>query len=152
MHPIYSRHLLCNFGLRNNATRAKFQSSRLLSLKLAVELALAHEEGAEQCKKHYNNQEAKALVGRPAVAIAHDLSDIRVQLLDIIETFSDPVDYLVDVLAVVQLGPEPLAQELLYNACRQRESDHRTQGTEEIRACGNHSLIFHRRIGDCPND
>jgi hypothetical protein len=66
-----------------------------------MELGFAHEEGTEKCKKYHNNHEAEALVRRPAVAVAHDLSDIGVQFFYIVETFSDTIHDLINILAVV---------------------------------------------------
>lgn len=66
-----------------------------------MELGFAHEEGTEQCKKYHDDHEAEALVSRPAVAVAHNLSDIRVQFFDVIETFSDTIHNFINILAVV---------------------------------------------------
>lgn len=114
-----------------------------------MKLAFAHEESAEQCKKYHNDHEAETFVCRPAVAVAHNLSDIWIQLLNILEIFSHAINNLVNVLTILQIGSEPFPQELLDNARGQRQSNHRAQGTEEIRACRHHSLIFRRRIRDC---
>lgn len=117
--------------------------------RLAVELALAHEAGAEQCKKHNDDHKGKALVSGPTVAVADDLGNIRVQLLDEVETLTNPTDDLVDVLVVMQIRSQALSQELLNDSRRQRKSDHGAQRSKEVRASRDNCLVFVSSIGYC---
>lgn len=78
-------------------------------------LAFTHEKSAEQCKKHNTNHEGEAFVGRPPIAVTHNPGNIRVQLLDEVETFSHSIDDFIDVLTVTQAGSQAITQELLDN-------------------------------------
>lgn len=86
----------------NRVASFQIQDSSGLKDHSTSELGFSHEKGAEQCKKYNDDHERETLVDRRPVAAAHDLCDIGVQLLDVVETFSDSVHDLVDILAVSQ--------------------------------------------------
>lgn len=74
----------------------------LVTFRSTAQLGLAHETSTEECKEHDDHHEAEAFVSRPAVAAAHNLGNIRVEFLDIVETFSDSVDDRIDIFAVLE--------------------------------------------------
>lgn len=86
----------------NHSSSFQIQNSGGLKDHLTGELGFPHEKGAEQCKKHNDDHEGEPPIDRGPVAAAHNLRDIGVQLLDVVETFSDSVNDLVDILAVSQ--------------------------------------------------
>jgi hypothetical protein len=86
----------------NRLSSFQIQNSSGLVDPLTGELSFPHEKGTEQSKKHNHDHEGEAFVDRRPVTVAHDLRDIGVQLLDVVETFSDSVNDLVNVFAVSQ--------------------------------------------------
>lgn len=86
----------------NRLSWFQIQNSGGLNDHLTGELGFPHEKGAEQSKKHNDDHECETLVDRRPVAAAYDLRDIGVQFLDVVETFTDSVNDLVNILAVSQ--------------------------------------------------
>jgi hypothetical protein len=76
------------------------------------------------------------------------LGNIWVELLDIVETFSDSVDDRIDIFAVLEFEGQSFSKELLDYRRRQRQTDYRPERAEEIRASCDYSLIFDGCIGN----
>lgn len=81
-----------------------------------IELGLPHKGSAEESKEYNDNQEAKALVGGPAVAVTDDLSNGRVELVDKVKTLSDTGNDPIDITAVVEIKSQTATQELLHDS------------------------------------
>lgn len=85
----------------------------LFILQSTAQLGLSHETSTEEGKEHNDHHEAEALVSRPAIAAAHNVGNIRVELLDIVETFSHSIDDRLDIFAVLEFQGQSLSKELL---------------------------------------
>ena len=108
-----------HFYVRNNAMYT-FQttpaSSQPQKNPSTTELRLPHKGSAEESKEHDYNQEAKALVGGPAVAVTDDFRNGRVELVDEVQTLSHTGNNSIDITAIVEIQPQTATEELLHDS------------------------------------
>ena len=108
-----------HFYVRNDATytfQTILASSQPQKNHSTTELRLPHKSSAEQSKEHHDNQETKALVGGPALAVTDNLSNGRVELVDEVQTLTHTSNNPIDITAVVEIKSQTATEELLHDS------------------------------------